>query len=215
MLASFIELLKSIIASHPALISLAAGIFQGGESMVVLAALSKQGVLSIWTAFTLFVIGVLFMDILLFALARAGLFEYFLGEKLTTYLHEKIDFLLKKTIGSRIFVLLLTAKILYGTATPTIIYLGQNRKITVLQYLSYLIPATLIIVVGATLIGLFVSVTYDVFIRIFKDVQFALTGIIIFFVLVIMFQARIRTYARTYIERSSGGTKETQEPRDS
>ena len=56
-----IEAIFSYVATHPVIVPFLGGIFGGEEAIVLLARLSKQGILPFWSAFIFFTIGVVFI----------------------------------------------------------------------------------------------------------------------------------------------------------
>lgn len=191
----YIEIIKSFIENYPILLSIAGGMLQGEEFMVLLAALSRQQLLPLWIAIVFFTVGSISMDVFLFFISRIGVLEYIFGEKRVARIYSKVDFLLKRISGNHIFLPLFIAKSLYGTGIAMIIYLGKS-EIKLFGFLKYLFYSTLALVFITTTLGLLAGEAVSILIGTLEDVKLVITIVVVIVIVLYILEKDIKLLIR-------------------
>ena len=104
-----ITFILSFVETNPLIVSFIGGFLFGEEAIIILSALSQQGILYFWNAFLFFMIGSLVMDSFLFLIAGTKAVDWIFKRKIIERPYTKIKFLIDNSSKGRVFIPLLIA----------------------------------------------------------------------------------------------------------
>lgn len=183
-----LETLAAQLASNGILfffLALAATALWGDASLIFFVAFSVNYNVSLWLIFFAAYIGTMIGDSLWFSLGRYLEPKIEKNEKLKKA-YVKIAELIEIIFGKRHLLALTAVKYLYGTRVITIIYLAKER-IGYKKFAYYDFISTFFWIIGVGFIGWLVGVGFMA-IKTFKNIQLAITVLVIFFLLLNLLQ---------------------------
>ena len=130
--------IRDLILFYPSLSYLVIflGVAFGGEVMLLgFAFFSAAGILPLWALVLFSFFGATFMDTFWFIFVRSGFFQKINFARFRNIIFTIRD-VIKKLHGENYFWILVLAKFMYGTRTPTIIYMSKT-DISFKKFISY------------------------------------------------------------------------------
>lgn len=191
--SSYMNYFFNLLYSNPILISFFAGFFLGEVGILTLAFLSSQGVFSFWMVFIFIMLGEIVSDNIYFSLARIKYFKRILNIKRASYVFEKVDRFVSRISKDNLFLILLYSKFVYGTRIAIIAYLGLKNK-NKLKFFIWDSIALLIIVSILFSVGYFSGVWFSMILNSFKNIELAITAVIIILIIFLIIQKRFSDF---------------------
>lgn len=191
-LEAFLAGISSSALANPLLffvVTIIATALWGDASMIALSILAIQFKIGVWTVLVGGYIGAMLGDIAWFILGKKILPKLGRHRRFREY-YARIIHHINNVTHSNAFVTLCLAKFLYGTRVITVFYLAE-RKMKLLQFIKYNAVALILWVAAMGTIGYLVAKGFTFLVYTVKNVQLALTLLIIFFVLFSILQKKI------------------------
>jgi len=170
------------------IISFLAPIIGGGEIGVIMASFlfSKNPYLFFIIVLFSF-LGMISIDSFWFFIARSKLFNKFKEIKKISPHYKKLEGNIESISHGKDSLVILISKLMIGTRILLVIYIS-GRKINFSKYLLYDAIPTLIWAICLTSIGVLLSFGFDSVITIFKNIQLAITLIILLLFIIYLMQ---------------------------
>jgi len=170
------------------LISFLAPIIGGGElGVIAVAFIFSRSFISFLTVIIFTFLGTMTIDSIWFGFSRSGIFKKMKKFRMVSKQYKKIESRIQKISHNNDVLIISFAKLMIGTRIMLMIYLG-GRTISFRRFLLYnSIPSFIWCIILAT-IGWMAARGFSYIISIFKNVQLAITFLIVLFVVFYILQ---------------------------
>lgn len=187
------------LASYSYVISFFAPAFGGDAAAIALAFLSAQGHYPLWTLFTFSVAGTVFADSVWYFIAKHRVVNHIRNGSRFSAKYQKVEETVGRLSRNNDFLLLLMAKYIYGTRIVTIFYVSL-KELAFGKFLVYSSITAVLWIIPICTIGWLAGKGFDMVLTTFRNVQLAITFLV---VLVVLFYLIQRVIKRWLIQKRS------------
>lgn len=161
----------------------------GDATFILLTILSINFHIPLWIIFSAAFFGTLLGDTLWFLLGVKFLINFEKHKKFGKHYRNVVSWL-RKIFGKKYLSALTIVKFLYGTRVITIMYLA-NERIGYRKFMRYNLIATALWTMGVGAIGILAGLGFTLIINVFKNVQLAITLLIVIIIIINLIQRKI------------------------
>ena len=187
---TFLESAARLAIEYPAAVSFFGALIAGESILIILGALSGQGLLSFWVLFVFSLLGAVSSDLFLYVLGRnlplRNLKKMHLVPGTLKGAIARLNKIAYRNQGKAIVI----SKMIYGTRTATMVYLGHT-KMPLLKFLVYTSASTFVLLWIVLGLGWLAGRGMGDLFELFKSIRLAITFIAGLIILLIIFRASL------------------------